>query len=101
MKLAEERRPLLEHYLQELLKLPDRISQNVLFLSFFEKWISDPHSFTNSTPHQLSEKKLQSSFESLMDEDPELWMKKQMKQAYDNISFDGSLDSVNSSSDFL
>lgn len=93
MKLAEERRPLIEQYLQELLKLPDKISSSLLVISFFEKKASDPQMFKNH-PSMLNSSELQSSSESLLDEESGLLMKRRVKQAHDNISFDGSLDSV-------
>ena len=88
MKLAEERRPSIEQYLQELLKLPDKVSNSVLVISFF-----DPHMFKNRSS-VLNSSELQSSSESLLDEESGLLMKRRVKQAHDNISFDGSLDSV-------
>ena len=93
MKLAEKRQPSIEQYLQELLKLPEKISQNAFTLSFFEIWASDPHSFKHLSS-QLRRGELQSSSESLLDDDGALLLKTRMKQAYDNTSFDGSLDSV-------
>ena len=93
MKLAEERRPSIEQYLQELLKLPDKVSNSVLVISFFEKKASDPHMFKNRSS-VLNSSELQSSSESLLDEESGLLMKRRVKQAHDNISFDGSLDSV-------